>query len=240
MRVGWMLAATLCCSVAIAGCSGDGIPDVAGGSSTSARPLTDVGLCITAGDATLLRHEGDVQAAVAIMGEGAAGVVISYEQNGSVCPWLPLADKLVAAGYTVVLYDRLSEQTYDFVPEMVDLLRERGIAEVALVGGSIGGMASIDAATDVEPPVAAVVSLSGADSGTVQAARELTVPLLQIVAEGDTTFVGPAQSTNDAAVGSPDHQLDIVSGSAHGSLLFSVDATVLDRIEEFLHAYLTP
>lgn len=236
-RIRAALAATAALAV-LAGCGGGATEEPA--TSTSLPPLTDVGLCISADDATLVRVDDKVQAAVAIMGDGDAGVVISYEQNGSVCPWLPLAERLVTSRYTVVLYDRLSEATYEFVPEMVALLRSRGVADVALVGGSIGGMASIDAATEIDPPVAAVVSLSGASRDTVTAAADLEVPLLQIVAEGDTSFAVAAQATDDAAVNSPDHQLDVVAGVAHGSLLFSTDATVLDRIDAFLQSKLAP
>ncbi len=229
-------------AVSLAACGGSDVsssgPVATTAATPTAAPPTDISGCITAEDATLIAYEGAVRASVAIEGDGAAGVVISYEQNGSVCNWLPLADRLVETGYTVLLYDRQAGVPVDYVPEMVALLRDRGIEDVSLVGGSIGGMASIRVASDIDPPPRAVVSLSGASADTVQAAPSLQEPLLQVVAADDTPFAGAARSTDEAATGSPDHQLVVVDGRAHASTLFTVDPTVIDVVDAFLQKHM--
>lgn len=227
----------------LAGC-GSGDPTASPASSNSApvpsetpEAVSDLDGCVTADEATLLRHEGESTVArVGVMGDGAAGVVISYEVSRSVCPWLPLAERLVEAGYRVLLYDTVSGTPTNHVVDRAALLVELGAEDVVLVGGSVGGAASIVAATEIEPPVAAVVSLSGGGIDTADAAQALTVPLLQVVAEDDAPFASLARENDAAAVQSPAHELVVFPGRAHASRLFQSPAAeqVLTTIEEFL------
>ena len=114
-------------------------------STASNLTIEQVGGCIQADEASLeVYRDDEVTAAVAIMGEGRAGVVVSYEENGSVCNWLAAAERLTGAGYTVLLYDRLHGSEGAFVPAMTRLIRQRGVQEVALLGGSIGGRVADD------------------------------------------------------------------------------------------------
>ncbi len=217
-------------------------PSPSSSSSSSATPITDISGCVTSGDAELLLHEGSATTAVvALMGEGPVGVVVSYEQTGSVCPWLPLADRLVAEGYQVLLYDRRSGVPADYAPDLTALLRERGTNEVFLVGGSLGGTASLEAAAVIEPPVAGVVNLSGGRPDTVAVAAELAVPLLQIVAAGDNggAFATTARLVDEAAVQAPEHELTVLPGSAHASGFFRAEQSeqVMDQIVGFLDSH---
>lgn len=211
-------------------------------SSSSATSITDISGCITSGDAELLLHEGSATTAVvALMGEGPVGVVVSYEQTGSVCPWLPLADRLVAEGYQVLLYDRRSGVPAAYATDLTALLRERGTEEVFLVGGSLGGTVSLEAAAVIEPPVAGVVNLSGGRPDTVAVAAELAVPLLQIVAAGDNggAFATTARLIDEAAVQAPERELTVVPGSAHASGFFRGEQSqqVMDQIVGFLDSH---
>jgi len=199
----------------------------------------DLDGCVTADDGLLLVHEGGSTVAdVAIMGDGAIGVVISYETSRNVCSWLPLVGPLVEAGYRVLLYDTVSGTAIDHVVDSAALLREQGVTDVVLVGGSLGGAASIVAAAEIEPPVAAVVSLSGGGIDTTGAAPEITMPLLQVVAEEDSPFAALANQNDAAATLSPAHELVVLTGRTHASTFFdSPDAervlsTVLDFIQE--------
>jgi hypothetical protein len=229
----------------ITGCGADGPPDAAPSSTStatsSASPTVPADLdgCVTAADATMLRDEGaSTSADVAIMGDGDVGVVISYETSRYVCTWLPLADRLVDAGYRVLLYDTITGTAVDHVVDRAALLREQGVSEVVLVGGSLGGAASIIASTEIEPPVAAVVSLSGGGIDTAAAAPAITMPLLQVVSESDSPFAATAGQNDAAATRSPAHQLVTIPGRVHASGFFtSPDAdrvltTVIDFIEE--------
>lgn len=217
-------------------------PPTAISATPTATPISDISGCITSSDAELLLHEGAATTAVvALMGDGRAGVVISYEQAGSVCPWLPLAERLVAEGYRVLLYDRRAGVPDDYVGDMTALLRQRATEQVFLIGGSLGGTASLEGAATIEPPVAAVVNLSGGRSDTVAAAAELTVPLLQIVAESDSggTFASAARLIDEAATQAPARELIVLPGRAHASGFFRTDqsAQVMDHIVDFLAAH---
>lgn len=208
----------------------------------SATPITDISGCITADDAELFLHEGEsTTSVVALMGEGPTGVVVSYEQAGSVCPWLPLADRLVGEGYQVVLYDRRTGVPDDYAADLTAMLRERGTEQVFLVGGSLGGTASLEAGAAIEPPVAGVVNLSGGRSDSVEAAAELTMPLLQIVASGDSggAFLSSARLIDEAATQAPERELIILPGRAHASGFFRAEQSeqVMTEIVGFLAAH---
>ncbi|MFC0860749.1 alpha/beta hydrolase [Sphaerimonospora cavernae] len=195
--------------------------------------------CFTEADGQVFRYRnavGDESAGV-IMGDGPAGAVITYELNGTVCSWRPLADRLKAAGYRVLLYERSSGTARaDLILKMVKRLRKAGVTRVFLIGGSMGGTKSITAATQLKAPAVAVVNLAGSPSYDDLA--HLDVPLLQITAERDNV-ISPTQMEEvaEAAVNSPDHPVVIVKGEgAHASHLFETDqaAMVLDTIVTFL------
>jgi hypothetical protein len=198
-----------------------------------------IGGCIQAHEAKLeVYDDGEVSAAVALMGEGRAGVVVSYEENGSVCNWLAAAKRLTEAGYTVLLYDRLRGREGAFVPAMTRLIRQRGVQEVALLGGAVGGAVSISEAAFLQPPPSAVVSLAGADTGTALVAGKLPSPLLQVVARKDPALQA-AVDTHGAA-GPRGHRLLVLPGNAHASMLFPVHAQALRAIERFLRRVMPP
>lgn len=208
-------------------------------STASDLAVEQVGGCIQADEADLeVYRDDEVTAAVALMGEGRAGVVVSYEENGSVCNWLAAAERLTEAGYTVLLYDRLHGSEGAFVPAMTTLIRQRGVQEVALLGGSVGGAVSISEAAFLQPPPRAVVSLAGADTGTVSVARELPSPLLQVVARHDPAWQAAVET--HGAAGPRGHRLLVLPGKAHASMLFPVHARALRAIERFLRRVMPP
>ena len=214
-------------------------PPEAAPAARSDLTVNQVGGCIQADEATLEVYEDDeVTAVVALMGHGRAGVVVSYEENGSVCNWLAAAERLAEAGYTVLLYDRLRGNEGAFVPAMTSLIRQRGVQNVALLGGTIGGAISISEAVFLQPPPSAVVSLAGADSGTVRVAGQLPSPLLQVVARKDPALEA-AVDTHGAA-GPRGHRLIVLPGNAHASMLFPVHAKALWAIERFLRRVMPP
>jgi hypothetical protein len=232
-----LAAAVLVASVTA--CTTSSRSDQASSPRLSDRPLRDIGGCIQADEASLeLYDDGDVTAAVALIGSGRSGVVVSHEENVSVCNWVRAADALARAGYAVLLYERISGSAGAFVPAMAELMRQRGARRVALLGGAAGGALSISEAAFMEPPPSAVVSLAGADTGTVQAVRELPAPLLQIVSEGDAAFA-PALAT-DAAAGPGRHRLLVLSGNAHASMIFPVHARAMRAVVGFLRRVMPP
>ncbi len=218
--------------VTLGGCGGS---DEKAGQPAVEKPLTEMGFgCITPDKATLRHHEkSGLEANVALMGTGDVGVVITYETFRNVCLWLPLAERLVADGHQVLLYDQLSGTGDELIPQMVDLVRDNGATKVVLVGGSQGGGESMTVAPEIDPAVSAVVVMAASDIGS---AEELTVPFLQVVASGDGSFAPLAASFDQAATKSPDHQLLVVDGKEHASKIFEGAAKqeALDAMSAFI------
>ncbi|MEV1248872.1 hypothetical protein [Nonomuraea sp. NPDC049750] len=192
--------------------------------------------CFTSADGKIFTYGDDLPGV--ITGKGAVGVVITYERNGNVCTWRPLSDRLVAAGYRVLLYARKSAEYPDEVTVAMAkrLSKEKGVRRLFLVGGSIGATASVPAAERLGSRVAGVVALSGAVAEGE--AAKLTVPLLQIGSENDA-YGGAKdlQRTHDAATKAPDNELHVIKGeSLHASALFGSPhgPEVLDRIIAFM------
>lgn len=222
-------------ALVLAGCGGSEKAPRAKARATD-TVLKDVSGCIKSGDATLLHHEGGgIGAEVALFGKGDTTAIVTYEINGTVCTWLPLAERLAAGGTQVMLYDQVFGEGAEQISEMVKLARGRGARKIVLIGGSLGGEESIAAGSVVKPPVDAVVALSPASISGDEAAA-LDVPFLQIAAKGDTQFADSARTNEAAAKSSPDHRLLIVPGSEHASMMFTGAAgtRVLSTIAEFV------
>jgi pimeloyl-ACP methyl ester carboxylesterase len=95
---------------------------------------------------------------------------------------------------------------------------------VVLVGSSVGGTAALVAAASLRPPVAGVVSVSGAAVVLGLDARpampRLRVPALFMAARGDEGFASAARGLYGAA-GARDKRLVVLSSAAHGTNLLT-------------------
>jgi dienelactone hydrolase len=158
--------------------------------------------------ATLVRfHAADGTGLDGVMvGSGSVGVVLAHEYDNDLCGAWPFANYLAKRGYRVLAIDMrcfgrsacpqgdAAGRVVDDLLAAVAELRHRGVRKVALVGSSMGGSAALIAATRVQPPVDAVVELSGEANPTslihiplnAQAAvQQLTVPAMFVVANLD-------------------------------------------------------
>jgi dienelactone hydrolase len=105
-------------------------------------------------------------------------------------------------------------------------LRRRGVTRIALVGASMGGAAVLIAGTRVQPPVAAVVSVSGETDPTRlvggiplnagAAVKQLTVPTMFVVATHDRYVSVPETRAMYQAVKARSKRLEVVSGQFDG------------------------
>ena len=125
-------------------------------------------------------------------------------------------------------------------------LHRRGVDQVVLVGSSMGGTAVLSAATRIRPPVAGVVSLSGASSfGGVDAEGamgRLRVPVLFVVGADDQQFREQARLMHRAARVA-DKRLLVVPGGGHGTGMveFGDDAPrVLGAVRRFITDHTRP
>ncbi|PBC79477.1 hypothetical protein BX265_4281 [Streptomyces sp. TLI_235] len=132
-------------------------------------------------------------------GGAKTAVVLSHQNGGSLCDWIPYLDAFAGAGYAVLPYTA-NGTVSDTIEQVAGYLKAKGIARLVLVGASKGGTGSLVAGSlpDLPVPAAAVVSLSGPesfggdDAGT--AVKRLSVPVLFAAEEHDQPFADNARS----------------------------------------------
>lgn len=174
--------------------------------------------------------------------EGArVGVVLSHMLPADQSSWFDFAKRLGDGGYRVLTYDfrgycpggdagcsegdKNVASTWRDVVGAVRFLRRGGVADVALVGASMGGTASLVAAQDLQG-VGAVVTLSAPVSieglaVTGEQLGSLSAAKLFIAGLGDTTAASAASRLYDASIQpkrveiltTDDHGTDILSGN---------------------------
>jgi pimeloyl-ACP methyl ester carboxylesterase len=108
--------------------------------------------------------------------EGSAGVVLAHMFPADQSSWYAFADRLAGEGYRVLTFDfrgycpggeagcsegekRIPDIWQDVVGAM-DTLRSEGVSRIALIGASMGGTASLVAASKEGEDVDAIVTLS--------------------------------------------------------------------------------
>ena len=173
-----------------------------------------------------------------VVGTGDSGVILAHMFPTDQASWWPFAQVLAGEGYTALTFNfrgygtgaeksggtKEIEKLHLDVKAAVGFLRGLGIAEVALVGASMGGTASLMVAT--EQSVAAVIGLSvpiGFKGLDVNGER-VTVPVLLMVSEGDGSatnslnhlfehhIVGD-EAEKEVYIGVNDHGTEILEGT---------------------------
>jgi dienelactone hydrolase len=177
------------------------------------------------------------------VGGGSVGFVLSHQNPGDVCDWLPYAREASNAnkGYRMLCLDFAgygnSETPADGdtrdhnIVAAAKYLRSEGVQTIVLMGASMGANAAVIAGTELQPPPAAVISLSapavylGLDA--TEGAAKLAVPVLYVAGQGDQggSFAEYAQTLYDATPTTIDRRLQLAFSTAHGvNLLSPVDA----------------
>ena len=189
--------------------------------------------CLTPAEmAAVVRFASDsgVDLGGVLLGTGRLGVVLAHETHANLCEWMPSARWLVERGHRVLAFDlnglgsspaspgSPGKPGWDLdVAAATAVLRERGATDVALVGSNIGGIASLVAATRIDPPVSAIVVLSaqvemsGLDGRA--AATAIRVPVLYVTSTSDE-YLGDMRSLAAATTGPK--RLDVVDVIGHG------------------------
>jgi pimeloyl-ACP methyl ester carboxylesterase len=169
------------------------------------------------------------------------GVVLSHMRPADQSSWFDFADQLGDDGYRVLTYDfrgycpggdagcsggetNVAEIWRDVVGA-ADLLRSEGVGDVALIGASMGGTASLVAAERLQG-LRAVITLSAPISIEGLAVSEaalasLPVAKLFIAGLGDTAAANDASRMYDGStqpkrveiLTTDDHGTDILSGN---------------------------
>jgi pimeloyl-ACP methyl ester carboxylesterase len=209
----------------LAGCGGGGA--TGGPGSGAPAPATTAAAvakaCLEGGEQAFSFPAADGPTTGVVLGQGRTGVVLGHQAGSDLCEWLPQARRLAKQGHQVLAFDfgPYANIGGDMVAAAAEL-RRRGADRLVLVGSSMGGTAAIEAAAEITPPVAGVVSLSGpeeyqgADAAT--AAPKLRVPVLFIAAADDPPFADAARALYKTVPGR-DKKLVVLEGGGHGTSL---------------------
>jgi pimeloyl-ACP methyl ester carboxylesterase len=168
--------------------------------------------------------------------EGSAGVVLAHMFPADQSSWYGFAARLAGEGYRVLTFDfrgycpggeagcsegdkRIPDIWQDVVGAMA-ALRAEGVSRIALIGASMGGTASLVAASKDGEDVEAIVTLSAPISfeGLVagpETVSQLTGAKLFIAGHADTVAAEAVQTLYDEAV-QPKRPL-ILTTEAHGT-----------------------
>jgi dienelactone hydrolase len=185
-----------------------------------------------------------------LVGRGPAGVVLAHQYPSDLCGFWPFATYLAKRGLRAFAIDLrcfgrsacpegdAKGRVVDDLVAAVAELRRRGVTSVALLGASMGASAVLIAGTQVKPPVAAVVSLSGEPNPTNlvggiplnagAAIAQLTVPTMFVVATDDRYASVKETRTMYRAVKTDAKRLEVLSGDfdgLHGWQLLRIPAT---------------
>ena len=176
----------------------------------------------------------------AVLGDGSVGIVLSHQVRSDLCEWLPYAKRLRDLGYRALIFDFGTDLVGDVVSAATELRRE-GANKIVLVGGSMGGTASLVAANAIAPPIAGVASLSGpaifSGMDAAQASMQLSVPVLFMAAQDDEPRFPTDARALYAECRSSQKQLVILPGSDHGSDLLS--GSVADQARGVLEKFIS-
>lgn len=172
--------------------------------------------------------EDGVTLAGELRGSGPTAVVLAHMFPADRTSWADLASLLADRGYRSLALDFRgygdSEGEKD-IPDIwrdvlaaIEALEDRGARRIVLVGASMGGTASLIAASRTE--VQGVLTLSAATtfmglSAPPEVLQAVDEPKLFIAAEGDGSAAATAQGFYDTASGAK--RLEIVTGEDHGT-----------------------
>ncbi len=218
-------------------------------SGTAAGQATWDGCTGKVGDITFRAADG-TRLAGHRFGEGRTAVVLAHQSDGDLCQWLPYGRRLARLGYLAIAFDFRNvgdsqERQYPAnnrpggdVAGAVQEARRRGARKVFLVGASLGGSAVLQAASNIEPRVAGVVSVSGAAdlSHAIESVPRLEVPVLYLAASGDRDFAADAKRLY-AATHVRDRKIVLLDDSRHGTALVGGNAGARRAIETFLRTH---
>lgn len=248
-------ALVLLIAVALAGCDSAeperaAFPRVkVGAVPTAAAPANVGSFCLTPEDQKkTVKFEATNGATITgvVLGDGPRGVVFAHQSPGTLCDWIPYGRVLVAAGYRILSLDlngnggstpsrgTPTDAEFDLdVAAGVGVLRGLGVEKVVLIGASLGGAAVVKAAAEIDPPVAGVISMSGAADASgvnaVTAARDLAVPSLFVAAVNEPVATDTARKLF-ANTPKPHGTLKIFDGVSHGTAL--VNPEVEPKVDE--------
>ncbi len=181
-----------------------------------------------------------------LYGSGARAIIFSHMFPTDQTSWTPLAKDLAGHGYLVLTYDfrgyGTSQGTKDVskidhdLRAAVTFVRAQGATRLALVGASMGGMATAKVAAVEKPDAVVIMSAPQSFMGLAVSDDEvkaITAPKLFIGSEQD----GPTSTTLHMFDVAPEPKdKHIYPGSGHGTYIFDSEygADLTQRIIQFI------
>jgi pimeloyl-ACP methyl ester carboxylesterase len=172
------------------------------------------------------------------------GIVMTHGLTIDQSSWFGFAPELAAkGGYQVLTYDQRGycpggdagcskgakdpDLAWQDVEAAVAYLKTQGAEQVALVGSSMGGTASLVAASKLGDQVTTVVSMAavssvGALAATPDVIRGISAPVLFMAGSGDRGPAADAQAFYDES--GPPNTLTFLDTTDHGSAMLYGDA----------------
>lgn len=184
-------------------------------------------------------------------GTGNTALVLVHQSDGDLRQWLPYGRRLAQLGYITLALDLRghgSSQARGYpanqryggdVVAAVHYLRSHGARKVFILGASLGGLAAISGAANARPPVAGLISVSGAAdlAGAIDVVGRARMPSLFLAGAGDTDFATDAKRLYRAS-GATDKALKVLPGAyQHGTQLVAANPRVRTLIEDFLRSH---
>jgi len=175
-----------------------------------------------------------------VFGEGHAGVVLSHMLPADQTSWWGFAEDLADEGYLVLTYDfrgycpggdagcSRGEKNIDAIWQdvlgAIDFIGTQGANTVELVGASMGGTASLVAASKPDVDIAAVVTLSAPQSieglsASADVLQSVSAARLFVAGVGDFGAAKDAQTMYEQSP--PPKRLEILTTDAHGTDILS-------------------
>ena len=194
---------------------------------TACSAATDDGPADTAdtdGSAPSGATRGDVGGNDALRwGDGDRAVVLAHGAAFDAASWAGQATLIAEAGFTVVAVEDIAP---DAIGATVDALRDEGIEDVTLLGGSAGADGILRLAADRPDLPSALILLS---PNTVVEGLG-TEPKLFVASEDE----GVADVSSELARTSPgpDNEAVLLPGSAHAQNIFDTDRK--DEVEQLI------
>ncbi|HET9492906.1 MAG TPA: alpha/beta fold hydrolase [Chloroflexia bacterium] len=182
-----------------------------------------------------------------LRGSGRTAVIFSHMSDGPRSQWRDLPERLADRGYMTLAYDfrGRGESGGEFSPPAapddlraaVAFVREQGAQSIALVGASMGGMASARIAAAERPSclvfVAGTTSWNGLEVSDAEMAANDTPKLF--ISSDEDAYINETLHLYDAAA--EPKEKHIYPGGAHGTNLFDSHAEDFsNRIISFIEA----
>lgn len=181
-----------------------------------------------------------------LFGSGRVGVTLGHMFPADATSWYPAARRIARAGYMALAFNFRgygdSGGSKQIVRGPTDIeaaqryLERRGARDVAFVGASMGGTASLVAADGSEALAVVAVSAPARFMGldALSVATRIQRPVLLIAARSDDQAFQAAEELERAL---PNPDTKIYDGDAHGTNLLDARPEATDEVIAFLQRY---